>query len=456
MKPVYVPVCLCDFLLLLLYSLFGQQFREYAQTIRAATDFSWRSILGATRGLSEVLTSQAIQTNRTWPFVTLDSFEVLVRNTRLLGQSELVVLAPLVATSQIEAWNAYSNTHQDWIDQSFAAMGQTRDDLNPIPSSVFRFGRYKGRTVLSPETADDPYNQAQGNVVAPFWQMSRPPFDTSIVNFNALSDVTHAELYQALHQAQTWVLGRAGPNHLLHYTLSEAGHDALHLAPDTNVTGYANQHPHTALVYPVWKNALVPQDDQAQVTDTNPGTLVAMILNILPWDKLLQHVLPDGVEGIDCVLRNNVGQAFSYRILGSVATYMGAGDHYHSREFEEQAVSWDFANPQDTNQAHIFYSMTLYPSAALHDTHTNTMPVVMAVGVAIIFLAMMITFALYDAHVVRKNNKIVDAAANSNAILAVSMRKWRHELNLEHASKSCVTHPFSASIIRDSLSFPKM
>ena len=428
------------------------QFREYAQTIQDATAFSWRSVLGATRGLSELLTSEARQTNRTWPFVTLSSFEVLVRNTRLLGQSELVVLAPLVATAQLEEWNQYSNLHQDWIDESFAAMAQLRDDLNPIPSSVYRFGRFKGRTVLRPEMADDPYNQAQGNVVAPFWQMSRPPFDTSIVNFNALSDEIHAELYHALKAARTWVLGRAGPNTLLQYTLSEAGHDALHLAPETNVTGYANQHPHTALIYPVWQHA-PPQQEEGEVEgagvvggdNTNDkNTLVAMIFNILPWDKLLQHVLPDGVAGIDCVLRNNVGQAFTYRIDGPVARYIGPGEDYHSRQFDEQAVSWEFRNPQDTNTTHITYSMTLYPSNELHETHTSRMPVVMAVGVAAIFLAMMITFSFYDAHVVRKNNKIVNAAANSNAILAVSV-VFCH-VGREPASScsphSCCSHTF--------------
>lgn len=64
---------------------FETSFREYAQTIREATQFSWQSLLGATRGLSQVATAQAARVNATWPFVTLGSFEVQTRNTRLLG-----------------------------------------------------------------------------------------------------------------------------------------------------------------------------------------------------------------------------------------------------------------------------------------------------------------------------------------------------------------------------------
>ena len=97
--------------------------------------------------------------------MTLNSFEVYVRHTRAQGASELVVFAPFVAPEQIEEWNEYSNEHQDWIDQSFLEYETSRPDLNPIPSSIYRFGRFKGRTVLKPEDGlHTPYPSA------PFWQ----------------------------------------------------------------------------------------------------------------------------------------------------------------------------------------------------------------------------------------------------------------------------------------------
>lgn len=420
------------------------QFRESAQTIRDATQFSWRSVLGATKGLSEVLTSQAIKTQSTWPFVTLDSFEVLVRNTRLLGRSELVVLAPLVhGADEIVSWNNYSNYHQGWLDESFGATGRSRDDVNPIPSSVYRFGRYKGRTVLKPETGHDEYSET----VAPFWQMSRPPFDTSIINYNALSDEDYVDLYTALQQAQTWVVGKAGPNTLLKYTLSEARHDALHTTGtlEHNITGFANNHPHTALVYPVWKYPLYPQEEYQDSTTTtttpnaptttitttmtttttgNNNTLVAMVFNIVPWDTILQNILPPGVVGIDVVLHNTAGQTFTYRLDGPTASYAGSGD-WHDTEYNhlEQVVS--FGNPErEQGQGQMEYWFSIYPSRAFAESHDDPTAIIMTIGLAIVFIAMLGTFVLYDAHVVRKNNVILDAAANSNAILAVRLFMW--------------------------------
>lgn len=248
-----------------------------------------------------------------------------------------------------------------------------------------------------------------------------------------LSDETYNDLYQALQAAQTWVLGTAGPNTLLQYTLSQARHDALHAvkggastqllpedSPTNNQTveGFANEHPHTALVFPVWK---YPDDiDRYQ----NNNTMVAVIFNILAWDTMLQHILPPGVVGIDCVLRNSAGQAYTYRLQGPMAIYVGQGD-WHDAEYNhlEQIVS--FANPNDnaddadvSNKMEYWFS--IYPSAALHETHENLTPIIMTVGLAVIFVLMMITLVLYDVNVVRKNKVILDAAAHSNAILAVS------------------------------------
>ena len=72
-----------------------------------------RGVVEATKGLSEVLTSEAIHTNSTWPFVTLSSFEIYVKNTRGQASSELIVVAPIVTAENIERWNEYSQDNQE-------------------------------------------------------------------------------------------------------------------------------------------------------------------------------------------------------------------------------------------------------------------------------------------------------------------------------------------------------
>jgi hypothetical protein len=274
------------------------QFQQYALTIQDSTEFNVFGVLEATGGLSEVLTSEAVKTNSEWPFVTLSSFEVFVRHTRAQAASEMIVVSPIVSQEDLQGWADYSTQNQGWIDESFEANeDKKRADLNPIPSAVYRFGRYKGRTVLKPEDGAGDYP------AAPFWQMSPPPFDTSIVNFNSLSTEEYQRMYDVVQRKHDWTFGTAGPNTLIDYAISQGQHDALHSessqlvqneqgrSDSSNFTaaisGFANDHPHTALMYPVYREL-----------NNRDSDIVATVINTLPWDNYLKGALPDGVNGV--------------------------------------------------------------------------------------------------------------------------------------------------------------
>ena len=401
------------------------QFTQFAQTIRDSTEYNLKGLIEATNGFAQVFTSEAINTNSTWPFVTLSSFEVYVRNTRAQGSSELIVIAPFVNASLIKTWNDYAIANQGWIDKSFAEYDTGRLDLNPIPSSVYRFGRFKGRTVLKPEDGAGRYP------TAPFWQMSRPPFDTSIVNFNALSQETYQQMYDALIDTNHWVWGIAGPNTLIDYTISEHEHDHLHSASELNSThaGFADQHPHTAILYPVYRD----KDSSHSSGSDIQSPMVAMILSIVPWDSYLKRLLPEGIRGIDCVLHNSAGQSFTYRLNGPDAAYLGDQD-WHDPSYDHQQVKINFGdflnvapdtmmNASSTSafqdHGNLQYWLSIYPSQELQDSYRSMTPIIFVILVIAVFVFMIVTFLLYDRYVTRKNNKILDAATHSNAILAV-------------------------------------
>jgi hypothetical protein len=137
---------------------------------------------------------------------------------------------------------------------------------------------------------------------------------------------------------------------LIDYTISQEDHDALHSAASQlvhdaaattaeeddsassgsdesvkpiEVSGFANDHPNTAFVYPVFREL-----------NTDSSDIVAMVVNVLPWDNYLKNALPDGVDGIYCVLHNSFGQAFTYVVNGQDATYLGEGD-LHDKTYDD-------------------------------------------------------------------------------------------------------------------------
>ncbi|KAG7373590.1 adenylate/guanylate cyclase [Nitzschia inconspicua] len=368
----------------------------FASTLEDSIEFHISGVLEATAGLSRVLTSEADKKNETWPFVTLSSFEVYVGNTRAQASSELIVVAPIVTKENIESWNEYSREHQGWIDESFAVYGG-RTDPNPIPSTIYRFGRFKGRTVLVSEDGEDGYP------AAPFWQMSRPPFDTSIVNFNSLSTEPYQEAYDFMMSTRHFVFGQAGANELIDYTISQEDHDALHIgaAADTNNNGngtalpelgYANNHPHTPLIYPVFQEL---------------GNVESQVV---------------AMSSIFC------RQAFTYRIQGNDAKYMGVGDLHDLSYDENLKYEIDIAAIVDNARVNLTatsttdslnrYWLNVYPSSELESEYTTNLPMIFALVSGCGFLLMALTFLLYDYMVIRKNKKILDTAARSNAILS--------------------------------------
>lgn len=226
-------------------------------------------------------------------------------------------------------------------------------------------------------------------------------------------------------QANHWVLGPAGANSLIDYTMSEEQHDNRHVATQitSNTSGFANDHPHTSLVYPVYRD----KDPSHPSGSDVDSPMVAMIVNEIPWDTYLQNLLPEGVNGIDCVLHNSAGQAFTYHIRGPDAIYLGPED-LHEPEFDNREVQIDTFDDffgetgggasLGHNPGNLHYWFSIYPSEELRRSYDTLAPITMAVGIVVIFTCMIVAFVLYDRFVSDKNNLILDAATNSNAILA--------------------------------------
>ena len=65
-------------------------------------------------------------------------------------------------------------------------------------------------------------------------------------------------------------------------------------------------HPHSILMTPVFKEA---QNDESGV--------VGMVAALLPIDRYLVDLLPEGVDGITCVVKNSCNQSFTYELDGN-------------------------------------------------------------------------------------------------------------------------------------------
>jgi hypothetical protein len=71
--------------------------------------------------LSTDITSYAVATNATWPFVTLPHFDLHTRVSESQLGAEMVIFSPIVKIDDKIAWEAYSMNQENWIAQDLVS-----------------------------------------------------------------------------------------------------------------------------------------------------------------------------------------------------------------------------------------------------------------------------------------------------------------------------------------------
>jgi len=93
----------------------------------------------------------------------------------------------------------------------------------------------------------------------------------------------------------------------------------------------------------------------------------------------------------------------------------------HEEEFDsyERVVSLSLHSHPDTESTggHCLYSMHLYPDSKFANLYLTPLPFLFAIGVAGAFLFMVIVFFVYNRFVFKRNEKLVENAARSNAVI---------------------------------------
>jgi hypothetical protein len=140
------------------------------------------------------------------------------------------------------------------------------------------------------------------------------PFSPEIINYNFLSaSESNYEVVSAVRESKRALLGEVlDISYFASVSIKFEDHERYHASLvkyQSNATSSTFQHPHCPYFHPVYDDARI----------------VAFFVGALPFDRYLVDLLPDGVRGIDAVLRNR-DQVFTYRLDGnSVSLFKHVG-----------------------------------------------------------------------------------------------------------------------------------
>jgi hypothetical protein len=296
----------------------------FANTIKGASRFHVQNILVALKGMSNSITGEQNRgSSKAFPFVTVPKFEILGESTRRQSGMEIVAFTPIVTEENVPAWLNYSISNQGWMDESrkvVVSSGEGSFQVSDyLPGGIMPFiFDFDANSQLIPSKGPAPYS--------PLWQMSPPPFFPGFVNYNMKqNDAFLHTLYDAVevvHEAAFTAVEDL--SQLAGTGVKFEDHEAYHASlvnwvkdvgkPSFTFNGFPTKdgsrsaygHPHSVIMQPVFKTL---NDDSSEI--------VGIITGVVPWDRYLIDLLPEGVKGITCVLKNSCEQSFTHALNGN-------------------------------------------------------------------------------------------------------------------------------------------
>jgi hypothetical protein len=240
-----------------------------------------------------------------------------------------------------------------------------------------------------------------------------------------LSDPIPTTINTVFNKRQVFI----SPAYLIHVegndAVNQANEGYAYFFQDFIQPGEVAMEPVSDIYYPILANAA--DDVSTQGTD---GDVVAILSLSVYWRNTLKNILPTGANGVDVEFTNPCSPTFTYRVNGPAVEYRGAGD-LHETAYTNLGTSAKLLDLQDhgiangraytgipISQDNCPFTLTVYPSAALHDYYTTNNPMLFTIAAVIIFLFTSAVFVLYDIMVERRQKLVLSTAAKTSAIVS--------------------------------------
>jgi class 3 adenylate cyclase len=410
---------------------FERQFEAHATRVIESFREVFDRQLAAVDALSCSVTSYALASGSTFPYVTVPDFEVLGANVRILSDALIVFYMPLVSKEDRTGFEAYArdmdlkfdealaseNELRERQDEAFGLSGRRVQELPTMHPEIHKYGP-NNTTPSLPEDAAGPF--------LPIWQIT-PVF--SLFKASLMFDLTeHDAVVDHLKEAirsEEAVLNQIHSNYDaedLDGTANTLFKLFLQLGQYRAEAAIYDGDPDSNMAYPVFSDFGEKRE------------LVGILMTTLYWKVYFTDVLPPGADGIYVVLESNAkaeNQTITYRIDGPDVTYLGGGDH-HDTTFDHLEQSQDITEfirdrasvrtrsytAAALNDEYIHYTLRVYPSTDLQDDYVTSKPIVYTVVVACIFLFSSLVFLAYDCLVERRQTVVMDKAIKASAVVS--------------------------------------
>jgi class 3 adenylate cyclase len=320
-------------------------------------------------------TSYALDTESSWPLITVPDFAIRSWTTREEMKAETLGLLPIVTADKRQEWENYVVENYAWIEDAREWEVKKGKSSNPSIRSLLENTTANRESMIWNRNLQREANFSSGisnNIYtvnmegaavvdegigpfSPIWMTSPAPRDSRMINFNMLS---HHLFWQAIEDCmfnRLAVLSR-----VLNF---ESNEDSEHAASSSE---QEMEDPVSSIFYPVFDSF---EDN---------SNLVAVVAAEIHWRSLLENSLTDSETEVVCVIETACDQIFSFKIDGQKATFLGPGNHHNPelrnmvqtrgpKELIEKAEGYT-GTPLDLG--HCPFLLHMYPTSVMKGKRT--------------------------------------------------------------------------------------
>jgi hypothetical protein len=316
-----------------------------------------------------------------------------------LGGIMATAYAPIIAAEEVTQWETYSQENQGWIGDSTVLRQVHPGHRQPMEGTIqdHEFDRRLDSGSIKPyiwrwEDGEQVQETTfSGNVLAPFWQSS--PADAASVNQNLLANKDIAHLFSLVVEMNHTVISHAVQiDRLFDFVFD------LHEKE-------RKKNPHSFIMEPVYAEFY-----------ENP-VLVGILIAISAWENLFDRVLPEGTNGLVCVVKDTCGNVFTYEINGEIATHLGYLD-LHDERFDQYQRTTPIELYESEAASLCKHDLYIYPSSTFRSAYNTNRPAIYTSVVALAFAFTALLLLMYDKLVSRRQEKTMTSAIRTNALVS--------------------------------------
>jgi Adenylate and Guanylate cyclase catalytic domain len=346
-----------------------------------------------------------------WPFVTFGNFQGRTAGTVAQTSAASIAFAPLVTSEQRNDWETYAAT--DFSPFSTAAGDVVGGDQQNV--KYYRVNRKADEGIYHFTSSGRAETEPDRDTSIPIWQMS-PSYSNASSLVGKLFQLSSNPVRQ--QSIESMKIGR-----------STVMTDFL--IDNTNGTDYAvYATPHSAFFSPLFDkvSTILSGDGLAVAPSANASVVGAIVIDV-PWTRMLPTLEEaDGnSQPLIAVVQSSCGgsgavNTYSFQMASTRGIlFLGNGDEHNPKVNGYSPVVRSFNSSSLPSAQNAFgscsFTIFIYPSQEFKEVYFTTRPDIFRVIVLVVFVSVICVFIFYDHIVQVSQNRVVDAAVRSDAIV---------------------------------------